>query len=117
MNINYNYKSDYYYDDKLISLQADSYSYKSRIGSFDDLQFRNFYGTETVYNIYDNNNLEFVIDYHKNRGKFKVVFIDENNNIDELIPGKYNSNELPSSGRIKIVGDNASGYFQFKILE
>lgn len=111
-----------YDKDELIVLEGDSYTYEDRIGTVEaqriDLEFRGFYGTETVfsYTVPEDMIVDMKIELSQtvDKGRFKVVLIDPDNNItvlsnEELVSmnsGKY---------RIKLVGEHAFGVVDIDI--
>ena len=100
----------YMYDEPdLIVQEGDSYTYHSKVGTYDSLVFEDFSGTETVYSFNDIETVNIYIDYSINKGKFKVVLIDENFEILELEVGDHEITLDYKPMRLKIVGAHAYG--------
>ena len=100
----------YMYDDPdLIAQEGDSYTYHSKVGTYEDLVFEDFSGTETVYSFSDIEIVNIHIDYSISKGKFKVVLIDENFEIIELKVGDHEITLDHKPMRLKIVGAHAYG--------
>lgn len=100
----------YMYDGPdLIAQEGDSYTYHSKVGTYEDLIFEDFSGTETVYSFSDIEKVDIHIDYSISKGKFKVVLIDENFEILELEVGDHEITLDHNPVRIKIVGAHAYG--------
>ena len=109
---------DIYDKDDQIVLQGDSYTYKVRVGNiFDhqaDIEFKNFTGAETIFKINQGSILKVDLSKEISSGRFKVVLIDDENEITEL----EDEMEIELTNliyRIKIVGDNASGKFDLTL--
>ncbi len=104
-------------EDEIIK-QGDSYSYYSRLGTVSEntanLNFKNFYGAETIFTIEDVEILNIEISYEVSKGRFKVVLIDPNDEIT-IINESIVINLLEGMYRIKIVGDDATGNIDMTI--
>lgn len=110
-------KNDIFYDDEIISRRGDSYTYFSRTGSIDHLNFKGFSGAETIYSASEDIQVSLMIDYSITRGKFKVVYIDYDYNVVILERGQSYDLTLSEYERIKIVGDSAYGLLEVEINE
>lgn len=109
---------DIYDKNDQIALQGDSFTYKVRIANvFDqqaDIEFKNFTGAETLFKIRSGNLLKVDLSKEISSGRFKVVLIDDENEIIEL----EDEMEVELTNliyRIKIVGDDASGKFELTL--
>lgn len=110
-------KGRIYHNDNQIIKNSDLNDYIAKEGDYGRLEFLYFDGTETVYASETSYNQKFYIDYQIDCGEFKVVRINEDGNIQELLPGYYDFDNEEDSFRIKIVGDNAVGMFSILVEE
>lgn len=110
-------KGAYFNDDEFIVSAGDSHSYFKKTGEINDLEFTNFSGTETVYSTDEAKTITLTINTDINKGEFKVVFINPENEISILTSGEYTYTLDGGLYRIKIVGNKASGSYQLNILE
>jgi hypothetical protein len=110
-------KGRIYHNDNQIIKNIDSNDYIAKEGDYGSLKFLYFDGTETVYASETSSNQKFYIDYEIDCGDFKVVRINEDGVVQELLPGYYDFNNDEDSFRIKIVGDNAVGMFSILVEE
>ncbi len=113
------FQKSIYNDDSKIVKQADSYSFKSRIGSTtnekSDIKFATFYGMDTLWSVEAKEetivNLEYDLKIEK--GDFKVILVSPDNKVSTLVYGtKAGQQDLKlqkGSSRIKIVGRDAKG--------
>lgn len=100
----------YMYDrDDLIVEEGDSYTYHSRVGTFEDLDFHDFSGTETVLSVEDIDVFYVNIDFTVDKGDFKIVWINHLNEITILEKGSHEFVLDGEFARIKIVGAHAYG--------
>ena len=112
-----NDKSKYFYDDSLIVLEGDSYTYLDKLGNIENLTFKGFSGTETIFSASENMIISLSCEYEISKGEFKVVLINENNEIliiENLSTITLNVNK---GSRIKIVGANSNGEIKLIINE
>jgi uncharacterized protein YceK len=109
-----------YENNALIDEAGDSYSFINRTGqttdSKMDIQFGNFYGSQTIWSINAAKQGEIKIDFDSNvnSGKFKGVLISEGGEITNIFEGTQKGSQMVvkvSEGkyRFKIVGNNANG--------
>lgn len=110
-------KGAYFYDDEFIVGSGDSHSYFKRSGDIYDLEFTNFSGTETVFSTDEAKTITLTINTDINKGEFKVVFINPENEISILTSGEYTYTLDGGLYRIKIVGNKATGSYQLDIEE
>jgi hypothetical protein len=105
-----------YDNDEQIAAEGDTYTYEDRLGTVENqsvnLEFRGFYGTETVfsYTVPEDMvlNMDITVSKTVDKGRFKVVLIDPENNITEL--DEYQNIDMSEGKyRIKLVGEHAFG--------
>ncbi|WP_291651286.1 hypothetical protein [Clostridium sp.] len=108
---------------KIVSIN-DNHSYLEKKGinenSSTDITFK-FTGMDTIWQVMSGNDTEITIKYSSNieSGKFKVVLIDPNNNIINILEqtqlgeGKYTIKK--GTSRIKIVGSETTGNLEMDI--
>lgn len=100
----------YMYDrDDLIVEEGDSFTYRSKVGTYEDLDFQDFSGTETVLSVEDIDVLYVTIDFSLEKGQFKIVWINHLNEITILEKGSHEFVLYGEVARIKIVGSHAYG--------
>jgi len=105
-----------YDNDEQIAAEGDSYTYEDRLGTVENqsvnLEFRGFYGTETVFSYTVPEDMVVNVDINVSKtvtkGRFKVVLIDPENNITEL-DESLNIDMSEGKYRIKLVGEHAFG--------
>ena len=113
------YQKSIYDDNSKIAKAGDSYSFKNRVGNTMNnkatINFTTFYGMQTLWNIQSEGNGRITIQYYSNtkKGKFKVVYIDPNNEIENILQqsgeGTIKIDTKKGKSRIKLVGDNGGG--------
>ena len=116
------YQESIYSDESKIINEADSYSYLTRTGTTKDnkstVRFKTFNGMETIWTINTEEEGTLTIEYNTviKQGKFKLVLIDPNNDVQTIIeqPGSGTASIEMKKGksRIKIVGLDAQGEIQ-----
>ncbi|MDO9629817.1 MAG: hypothetical protein Q7I99_07930 [Acholeplasmataceae bacterium] len=79
------------------------------------VSFRSFSGSDLLTTIASNKSATITIDREITEGRFKVVLITHNDQIIELEDGTYYHQGTSSSARLKILGDNARGWYKIKI--
>jgi len=105
-----------YDNDEQIAAEGDTYTYEDRLGTVEthkiNLEFRGFYGTETVFSYTVPEDIVVNVDINVSKtvdkGRFKVVLIDPENNITELDESQ-NIDMIEGEYRIKLVGEHAFG--------
>jgi hypothetical protein len=117
-------KSVYNDDSKLIK-QADSYSYKSRVGSTtsekSEIKFGSFFGMDTLWSIEAKEEAVVTLEYDIKieKGDFKVVLIGPDNKVITIVDkgnsGKQELRLQKGNSRIKIVGKDAKGQVKINI--
>lgn len=119
------YQSSIYNDDSKIVKQADSYSFRNRIGSTSndktEMRFGTFYGVDSIWSMDakadDIVNIEY--DIKIERGNFKVVLINPDNKVTTIAEGsKSGKEELKlqnGKSRVKVVGNNAKGAIKLSV--
>ncbi len=110
-------KGEIFYDDEMIARRGDSFTYISRVGDMNHMEFKGFSGTETIYSASDNVNINITFECSITRGEFKVVLIDESDNVSILEVEQSYDLSLSLNSRIKIVGDAAYGLLEVNIHE
>ncbi|AUD63821.1 hypothetical protein BK010_09550 [Tenericutes bacterium MO-XQ] len=115
--VSLNDKGYMYDNDELIVDEGDSFTYRSKVGTYEDLDFEDFSGTETVLSIEDIDVLYVNIDFTIDKGKFKIVFIDQDNEIIILDKGEHEVVLDGEFARIKLVGAHAYGHFNISFDE
>jgi hypothetical protein len=96
-------------DDQYIIAEGTSFSFFSKTGSDDQLQFEKFSGTYLLDSFADGSEIEIDLSIQINKGRFKVVLIDPNDQIIDLTSGINKISTITGEYRIKMVGDNAYG--------
>jgi len=119
------YQKSLYNDDKAIVKQNDSYNFVKRISTNTNdkssVKFKTFYGMETLWVINSEGSGKALIDYTSeiNKGKFKCVLVNPNNEVIELFTNNSKgSTEIDlkeGTSRIKIVGNDTGGEFSITI--
>ncbi|MDI9216471.1 MULTISPECIES: hypothetical protein [Clostridium] len=113
-----------YNDNSKIVLINDNYSYLDKKGinenSNTDIYFK-FTGMDTIWQVISNHDAEIHIKYNSNieSGKFKVVLIDSDNNITNILEqsqlGDSTYSVKKGINRIKIVGSRTTGNLKMDI--
>ena len=106
-------------DNEKIVREADTYSYITKRGDVIDqkasFEIRGFYGTDTIYQFEQQGELTIHLNVDLTSGRFKVVFIDPQQNITIL-----NSSQTmilnEGTYRIKLVGENAYAKVDMDII-
>lgn len=121
------YQKSIYKDDSKIASQADSYSFRNRVGSTSSgkssVKFGTFYGMDTLWTIEatKETSISLDIDVRVDSGDFKVVLINPDNRVIVIAEGqKSGTQELKlqmGKSRIKIVGSNAKGEAKLSIKD
>ena len=97
-------------DNKKIVEEGDMYTYIDRIGEvLDDgasLEVKGFYGTDTIYTFDSIEELSITVTQVVQKGKFKVVLINPENEII-ILNGTTSITLSVGKYRIKLVGENA----------
>lgn len=96
-------------DDQYIIAEGTSFSFFSKTGSDDQLQFEKFSGTYLLDSFAGGSEIEIDLSIQINQGRFKVVLIDPNDQIFDLTNGINKISTIIGEYRIKMVGDNAYG--------
>ena len=120
------YQESIYSDESKIINEADSYSYLIRTGSTKDnistVGFKTFNGMETIWTIDTEEEGTLTIEYNTviNQGKFKLVLIDSNNNVQTIVEqdgsGTASIELKKGKSRLKIVGVDAQGEIQATLI-
>jgi len=99
-----------YDDNEKIVTEGDTYTFIDRIGDvLEDeasLEVKGFYGTETIYTFENIEEITITITQDVNKGRFKVVLINPQNEIT-VLNGTSTITMSDGKYRIKIVGENA----------
>jgi subtilisin-like proprotein convertase family protein len=121
------YQKSLYKDDSKIASQADSYSFRNRLGSASSgkasVKFGTFFGMDTLLAIEasQESTASLEVDVKINSGDFKVVLISPDNKVTTIAEGtKSGLQELKlqkGKSRIKIVGNNAKGEVKLNIKD
>jgi len=121
------YQRDIYNDDSKISGEADSYTFRTRLGNtYDDkakFKFSKFYGMETLWvvNAKAEGAITLDIKAEVNNGKFKAVLISPDKQVSTIFEGSKEEKlevKVPKGkSRIKVVGDGAKGEVNIIIKE
>jgi uncharacterized protein YxeA len=116
---------DIYDNNNKITSIADSYAYRNRIGknknNETNLSFQ-LSGMETLWEIKSDNESSILVDYFSQiqKGKLKLVIIQPDDSVQTIFEGsgeeKVEVLLKKGSNRIKVVGKNAKGEINFKIL-
>ncbi|MCM0649139.1 hypothetical protein NBE98_12210 [Clostridium swellfunianum] len=114
-----------YNDDAKIAKKADSYNFKSRVGTTtshrSEIKFGTFYGMDTLWSIDAKEQTEVTVDYDIKieKGDFKVVLIGPDNKVITIVDGgktgKQGIKVQKGNSRIKIVGRDAKGNIKIDI--
>lgn len=115
-----------YDDDSLIQRDGDSFNFSKRSGDTNnskmEVEFAEFYGCETIWNIEvsKQGEIKFDFDSKVNSGEFKGVLISEENEITTIFEGiKQGSHMIivPNGKyRFKIVGNSTSGKVKVDLI-
>ena len=87
------YQSSIFYDESKIVREADSYTYRSKIGNGRgdeyDIKFTSFSGMETIYMIESGGENDVIVDFKAivKDGEFKVVLITPDDEIINIVNG------------------------------
>jgi uncharacterized protein YxeA len=116
---------DIYDNNNKITSIADSYAYRNRIGknknNETNLSFQ-LSGMETLWEIKSDHKTSILVDYFSQieKGKLKLVIIQPDDSVQTIFEGsgeeKVEVLLKKGSNRIKVVGKNAKGEINFKIL-
>lgn len=114
-----------YNDDSKIVKQADSYNFRSRVGTTtnekSEIKFTTFYGMDTLWSIEAKEEAAITVEYELKieKGNFKIVLIGPDNKVITITDGgKSGKQELKlqkGNSRIKIVGKDAKGQVKMYI--
>lgn len=119
-----NTQKSIYTDDAAIAAQGDSYnaSYSwSQSGSQSAMEYSTFTGSMTRYLLFANGEgqVKFEYDATVSKGKFKLVVISEDGQVTTVFEGTDKGTktiDIPGGKNLlKLVGDEASGRFQFNL--
>ena len=119
------FQESVYSDDSKITKQADSYNFRSRVGSTtskkSEIKFVSFFGMDTLWSIEAKEEAVVTLEYDIKieKGDFKVVLIGPDNKVIVIVDkGKSGKQELrlqKGNSRIKIVGKGAKGQVKINI--
>jgi len=119
-------KEDIYDDNDKINNEGDSYSFHHQYMSIGkshlDLEYSKFYGAATVWSLYSEKDSVIDIEFDSvvETGRFKLVIVDEDNNVIDVLENSIKGNQQikTSVGKylIKIVGDNSKGEIKINIV-
>lgn len=121
---NTTYDDIYENNDKIKSM-ADSYAYRNRVGKSSNKETHLSFelsGMETLWEIKSENEANIIVDYTSNikKGKLKLVIIQSDDTVQTIFEGSGEDKAKVSlkkgRNRIKVVGKNAKGEINFKIL-
>lgn len=118
-------KNIYNNNDKIVE-QGDSYTYRNRVGTHNssdkiDLNYSGFSGDDTIWilNLHKDDEITFNYDSTVNSGDFKVVLINSQKQIENILEGTEQGNKTikltKGECRVKIVGRNAEGQVKLSI--
>lgn len=119
------YQSSIFYDESKIVREADSYTYRSKIGNGRgneyDIKFASFSGMETIYRIESDGENDVIVAFEAivQEGEFKVVLITPDDEVINIVNGTDEGNQTikikEGVSRIKLVGKKARGNISIKI--
>ncbi len=116
---------DIYDNNNIITSIADSYAYRNRIGKNKNNETKPSFhlsGMETLWEIKSDDETSILVDYFSQvkKGKLKLVIIQPDDIVQTIFEGsgedKVKVSLKKERNRIKVVGKNAKGEINFRIL-